>query len=83
MPLTTTDPGDKSPDSSDRIQDFLSRHGGPSARDAEAAETIAGLSGWIKVYAADGFILRCDWSRLGGPNEMKFTELHPPDAAAE
>jgi hypothetical protein len=79
MASTRTEPGDQSPDSSDRIQDFLARHGGPSARPAEGADTVAGLSGWTEVYAADGYSLRCEWSRFGGPREMKFTERSPPD----
>jgi len=65
---------DKSPDSSDRIEDFLARHGGPAARRGDAGDTVAGISGWSEVYAADGSILRCDWSRFGGKQEMKFTE---------
>ncbi len=81
MALTTDCPGDESPDSSDRIQDFLARHGGPSARPTATADTIPGISGWTEVYAADGYTLRCDWSHPGGPRQMKFTERHPPDVA--
>ncbi len=81
--MTTNDPGDDSPDSSERIQDFLARHGGPSTRPAEAADTVPGRSGWTEVYAADGYTLRCDWSHTGGPHEMQFTERHPPDTAGE
>jgi hypothetical protein len=71
-------PGDISSDSSDRIREFLARHGGLAARKASAGDTVAGLSGWSEVYAADGYTLRCDWSRMGGLQEMKFTENPPP-----
>ena len=79
-PRTNAMPADASPDSSERIQDFLARHGGPAVRRGEAGDTVAGISGWSEVYAADGYILRCDWSRFGDRQEMKFTETqhkHP------
>jgi hypothetical protein len=72
-------PVDPSPDSDDRIRDFLARHGGPGALPPRA-ETIDSLRGWSEVYAADGYKLRCDWSRMGSREEMKFAEL-PPGAA--
>jgi len=68
---------DASPDSEDRIQDFFARHGGagtaPSRRDRDAS----GMGGWSEVYAADGYVLRCDWSRMGSREEMKFSEIPP------
>jgi hypothetical protein len=73
-------PGDISPDSNDRIREFLARHGGPAARKASTGTTVVGLSGWSEVYAADGYTLRCDWSRMGSLQEMKFTE-NPPSRA--
>jgi hypothetical protein len=79
-PMPTTEdlgPGDQSSDSSDRIREFLERHGGPGAREAIVVDDIAGFSGWSEVYAADGYTLRCDWSRMGDRQEMKFTE-NPP-----
>ena len=71
-------PGDISPDGNDRIREFLARHGGPAARKASTGTTVVGLSGWSEVYAADGYTLRCDWSRMGSLQEMKFTENPPP-----
>ena len=71
-------PGDVSSDSNDRIREFLARHGGPAARKPGGGETVAGLSGWSEVYAADGYTLRCDWSRMGSRQEMNFTETAPP-----
>jgi len=73
-------PGDRSSDSSDRIQEFLGRHGGPASRKGDAGDIVAGISGWSEVYAADGYTLRCDWSRMGDRQEMQFSE-HPPRAS--
>jgi hypothetical protein len=70
-------PGDKSSDGSDRIQEFLSRHGGSANRKANGATDPSGLGGWSEVYAADGYTLRCDWSRMGDRQEMIFTETPP------
>jgi hypothetical protein len=68
--------GDITPDSQDRTDDFLSRHGGPGPARRQAADA-AGTVGWYEVYAADGYCLRCDWSRMGGLEEMKFSEFGP------
>jgi hypothetical protein len=71
-----TPPGDVSPDSEDRIRDFMDRHGGPGSPRRQATEP-AGDRGWYEIYAADGYRLRCDWSRLGGREELKFSEIGP------
>lgn len=68
--------GDVTPDSEERIQDFLSRHGGPGAARRQAVDA-AGLAGWYEVYAADGYRLRCDWSRMGSREELQFAEIGP------
>ncbi len=71
-------PGDASPDSQDRIEDFLARHRGPESSGARREEVDAsGLRGWYEVYAADGYRLRCDWSRMGSRQELQFTEIGP------
>ena len=67
----------KSPDSSDRIKDFWNRHGGPAAVQSKKEETIPGVTGWSEVYAADGYTLRCDWSKLGSQQEMQHIERPP------
>jgi hypothetical protein len=68
---------ENSADNSDRVRDFYARHGGPAARAGSAGETVPGLSGWSEVYAADGYTLRCDWSRTGNLQRMQFNE-NPP-----
>jgi hypothetical protein len=71
---------DKSPDNGDRIRDFFARHGGPANRPGNAGETVPGVSGWSEVYAADGYTLRCDWSRSGSLQKMQFNE-NPPEVS--
>lgn len=77
QPVNTVDDG-KSPDSSDRIEDFWNRHGGPAAVQSNEEETIPGVKGWSEVYAADGYTLRCDWSKIGSQQEMQYIERPPP-----
>jgi len=69
-----------SPDSSDRVRDFWERHGGPAALPSDSGERVAGAGGWSEVYASDGYILRCEWSRTGDRREMQYTErpAQPP-----
>jgi hypothetical protein len=68
---------DVSPDHAERIQDFLSRHGGQGARAARSEETAPEVQGWSEVYAADGYALRCEWSRFGTHEDMKYSEIPP------
>ncbi len=69
-------PADVSPDSEDRIVDFMKRHGGPGSPRRQATDA-AGDRGWYEIYAADGYCLRCDWSRMGGREELKYCEIGP------
>jgi len=54
----------------------MERHGGPGSPRRQATDT-AGYRGWYEIYAADGYRLRCDWSRMGGREELTFTEVGP------
>jgi hypothetical protein len=75
---SATPPGDGSPDSQERIQDFLARHGGCGPGTARRHETAAnGLEGWYEIYAADGYCMRCEWSRMGSREELKYSEIGP------
>jgi hypothetical protein len=68
--------GDVSPDSEDRIRDFMGRHGGPGSPRRHSMDPF-GYRGWYEIYAADGYCLRCEWSRTGGRQELKFSEIGP------
>jgi hypothetical protein len=76
---TEVPPDDDSSDSADRRADFLARHGGPSSAPTRQESRNAGISGWWEIYAADGYTLRCDWSRFGSREDMRFSELPPRD----
>ena len=71
-----TPQGDVSPDSEDRIRDFMGRHGGPGSPRRQSTDP-SGYRGWYEIYAADGYCLRCDWSRMGSREELKFSEIGP------
>lgn len=65
------------PDSRERTEDFLRRHGGPALPKGAAGDIVQGVSGWAELYAADGYTLRCDWTRFGSHHELRFTERPP------
>ena len=69
---------DASPDNAERLEDFLTRHGGEGQRPRRAVETAKDVQGWSEVYAADGYTLRCDWSKFGTNEDMKYSEIPPP-----
>ena len=77
MPMTTSPSKDISPDRADRIEDFLTRHGGAAARATRSEDITPEIQGWSEVYAADGYTLRCEWSRFGSKEEMKYSEIPP------
>ena len=77
QPIEYSGDAGQSPDGDDRIRDFLARHGGRGAHPDRAGEIVAGICGWSEVYAADGYALRCEWSRIGGRQEMHFIEKPP------
>jgi hypothetical protein len=62
-------------DDADRTRDFLARHGGPASAPTRLGQSDGGLQGWSETEAADGWILRCDWSRLGTVEEIKYAEI--------
>lgn len=72
---------DASPDSEERIQDFLARHGGAGSTPRLERRIPSGDAGWYEVHAADGYRLRCEWSRIGSRAELKFSEVAPQGPA--
>lgn len=81
QPDPSTDCGDTSPDSQDRIEEFLARHGGAGEAPRRSDKDSPGDQGWSEVYAADGYTLRCEWSQMGSRKEMKYFELAPRSGA--
>jgi hypothetical protein len=64
-------------DGTERVMEFLRRHGGAD-RDAEHEEnTFAGESGCSEAHASDGYRLRCEWSTRGSERQMSFVEIAP------
>ncbi len=70
-------------DDDSRLSDFLARHGGAAALVPRRGESSDGLEGWSEIYAADGFVLRCDWVRQGGRTEMRYEEHSPREVPPE
>jgi hypothetical protein len=76
--MTTPPLKDNSPDRAERIEDFLTRHGGRGARAVRSEDITPEIQGWSEVYAADGYTLRCEWSRFGSTEQLKYSEIPPP-----
>jgi hypothetical protein len=70
-------PEDPSPDSEERIGDFLARHGGAGQSPRREGREELGARGWYEVPAADGYRLRCEWSRMGSRAELRYFEISP------
>jgi hypothetical protein len=67
-----------SSDHQDRIADFIKRHGGPAAAASRQERIDAGYRGWSEIHAADGYVLRTEWSRSELRSTMNVSELAPP-----
>jgi hypothetical protein len=66
-----------SADQQDRIEDFMKRHGGPAPAASRQGCIDAGYRGWSEIYAADGYVLRIEWSRSELRGTMNVSELAP------
>jgi hypothetical protein len=71
LPETTALDGDE------RITDFFARHGGAGHIDAKEGDKEFHTRGWSEVFAADGYKLRCEWSKAGTKTTMSFSEIPP------
>ncbi len=71
------DENDISPDRAERVEDFLARHGGRGNLQGKDREASEGDTGWFEIYAADGYRLRCEWSKFDSREEMTFMEIPP------
>lgn len=68
-------PGGFSADHQDRIEDFMKRHGGPAPVASRQGRSDAGYRGWSEMYAADGYVLRTEWSRSELRATMSISEF--------
>src|SRR6267142_1499275 len=66
-----------SADHEDRIEDFMKRHGGPAPAANRQERIDAGYRGWSEIYAADGYVLRTEWSRSELRGTMNVSEIPP------
>ena len=66
-----------SADHQDRVEDFMKRHGGPAPAASRQGCIDAGYRGWSEIYAADGYVLRTEWSRSELRGTMNVSELAP------
>jgi hypothetical protein len=64
-------------DGEERIADFFARHGGPGRIHEMEGSREQHTLGWSEVFAADGYKLRCEWSKAGTKTEMNFSEIPP------
>jgi hypothetical protein len=67
--------GGFSADHQDRIEDFMKRHGGPAPAASRQGRIDAGYRGWSEMYAADGYVLRTEWSRSELRGTMNISEF--------
>jgi hypothetical protein len=70
-------PLDELLDHGERVAEFGRRHGGllPHGRRTESLE--GGYVGWSEVHAADGYVLRIEWSRSELRSTLQVFELAP------
>jgi len=55
----------------------MKRHGGPAPTASRQERIDAGYRGWSEIYAADGYVLRMEWSRSELRRTMNVSELPP------
>jgi hypothetical protein len=70
-------PENFSADHQARIEDFMKRHGGPAPEASRQGRIEAGSRGWSEMFAADGYVLRTEWSRTELLSTMNVSERPP------
>jgi len=68
-------------DHDDRVEDFKRRHGGLIDGVNRHESFESGCRGWSEIYAADGYVLRVEWSRFEMRGAMRVFEFRPPESA--
>jgi hypothetical protein len=64
-------------DHRDRVEEFGRRHGGLAPNATRAEQLEGGYRGWSEVHAADGYVLRIEWSRTELRSTLQVFELAP------
>ena len=64
-------------DHRERVAEFGRRHGGLAPQASRTGLLEGGYLGWSEVYAADGYILRIEWSRTELRSTLQVFELAP------
>lgn len=61
-----------------QVRRFIAQHGRLRG-DLQTRESQDGRRGWWELSAADGYRLRCDWSRDANEERIDFTRIAPPE----
>jgi hypothetical protein len=65
-------------DHCDRVEEFGRRHGGLAPNAMRVEQFEQGYRGCLEVRAADGYVLRLEWSRTELRNTLHVIERAPP-----
>jgi hypothetical protein len=66
--------------SKNSVAEFLMRHGASMDMANGNGHFESGCSGWSETYAADGYVLRVEWSRFELRGTTRSFELPPTKA---
>lgn len=67
-------------DHHERVGEFKRRHGGLIDSASRNERVESGCGGWSEIYAADGYVLRVEWSRSEMRGAMRVFEFRPPQS---
>lgn len=65
----------------ERIGEFKKRHGGLIDSASRNGRFESGCGGWSEIYAADGYVLRVEWSQSEMRGAMRVFEFRPPQSS--
>jgi hypothetical protein len=68
-------------DDLERIGEFKKRHGGLIDSASRNGRFESGCGGWSEIYAADGYVLRVEWSQSEMRGAMRVFEFRAPQSS--
>jgi hypothetical protein len=68
-------------DHQERVGEFKRRHGGLIDNASRNVRFEFGCGGWSEIHAADGYVLRVEWSRSEMRGAMRVFEFRPPGSS--